>query len=157
MTLEIKERYKLNTNVVILAILISCLGTITAIVISMTYGSTLLTSRLPHSSSSEEVTSTTTTPSIDLGNVNGFILNSDGLPVSGASVHAYKHTGLIYSADKNPGYIASITTNSGGAYLFDGLPSGVYKFTVKYPDGDVQTINNYAVWPSSSSSYVFKE
>jgi hypothetical protein len=64
--------------------------------------------------------------------------------------------GLIDSADKNPGYSASISTNSGGAYLYEGLPSGVYKFTVKYRDGDVQTIDSYAVWPSSSSSYVFK-
>lgn len=83
-------------------------------------------------------------------------LNSDGLPVDGASVEVYKHVGLIDSADKSAGYSTSIITESDGSYSFDGLPSGVYKFTVTHTDAVVQTIENYAVWPSSSSSYVFK-
>ena len=96
-------------------------------------------------------------PAIDLGNVNGLVTSSDGLPISGASVHVCKHTGLIDSADKNPGYSTSIIIKSDGSYSFNSLPSGVYKFTVTYPDGVVQTIDNYAVWPGSSSSYVFEE
>lgn len=94
---------------------------------------------------------------IDHGSVSGFVMSSDGLPVEGASVHVYKHMGLVNSADKNAGYSTSITTNSQGAYSFDSLPSGVYKFTVTYPDGAVQIIDNYAVWSSTSSSYVFKD
>ena len=65
--------------------------------------------------------------------------------------------GLIDSADMNAGYSASVATNSQGEYSFNSLPSGVYKFTVTYPDGDVQTIDNYAIWPSTSSSYVFED
>ena len=84
-------------------------------------------------------------------------MGSDGSPVDGASLIVYKHMGLIDSVDKNAGYSTSVTTESDGSYSFDGLPSGVYKFTVTYPDSTIQTINNYAVWPSSSSSYVFKE
>jgi hypothetical protein len=96
-------------------------------------------------------------PAIDLGSVNGFVTSSDGSPVDGGSVIVYKHMGLIDSADKNAGYSASIITEADGSYSFDGLPSGVYKLTVTYPDAVVQTIDNYALWPSSSSSYVFKE
>jgi hypothetical protein len=82
-------------------------------------------------------------------------MNSDGLPIDGVSVVIYKHMGLIYSADKNAGYIDYVLTESDGSYSFDGLPSGVYRFTVTYPDRDVRIIDNYAVWPGSSSSYVF--
>ncbi len=93
----------------------------------------------------------------DVGEVNGLVTSQTGHPVNGASIVAYKQMGLIYSADMNAGYSASVATNSQGAYSFDSLPSGVYKFTVTYPDGDVQTIDNYAVWPSTSSSYVFED
>jgi hypothetical protein len=62
--------------------------------------------------------------------------------------------GLIYSADETAGYSAFVIKRD-GSFSFDGLPSGVYKLTVTYPNGDLQTIDNYAVWPSSSSSYVF--
>jgi hypothetical protein len=96
-------------------------------------------------------------PAIDLGSVNGFVTGSDGLPISGASVHVYKHMALANSADKNAGYSTSIRTELDGSYSLRGLPSGIYEFTVTYPDGFIQTIDNYAVWPSSSSSYVFRE
>ena len=166
MTLSIKSRHdeknlvnkqfynKLTTAATILIILAGCLGVATAVVISTMYESTIFTS--PFSSSSKDTTSIPI-PAIDLGSVNGFVMSSDGLPVDGASVVVYKHMGLIDSADKNAGYSTSIITESDGSYSFDGLPSGVYKFTVTYPDAVVQTIDNYAVWPSSSSSYVFKE
>lgn len=149
MTLEIKELHKLHLSFSILTILISCLGLSIAIVISMMFGSIIFT--IPFSS--EEVTSIPSV--IDLGSVSGFVMSSDGLPVGGASVLVYKHMGLIDSADKTGGYSTSIITKSDGSYSFDGLPSGVYQFTVTYPDGIVQTIDNYAVWPSSSSSYIF--
>ena len=66
-----------------------------------------------------------------------------------------KHMGVINSADKKAGYSASAITESDGSYAIHDLPSGVYKFTVTHPDTTIQTINNYAVWPSSSSLYVF--
>lgn len=63
--------------------------------------------------------------------------------------------GLTGSADNNLGYSTSVTTNSDGAYMLSDLPSGLYKFMATYPNGVVQTIDNYAVWPSSSTSYNF--
>ena len=140
------------TTAVSLIFLAGCFG-VGAIVASTMYGSSIFTNPL----SSEEVALTIPIPAIDLGSVNGFVVSVDGLPVDEASVAVYKHTGLIDSADKNAGYSRSVITGSDGSYSFDGLPSGLYKFTVTYPDAVVQTIDNYAVWPSSSSSYVFKE
>jgi hypothetical protein len=157
MTLSTKPHYKeekklldkelihrLNTDTAILIALTSLIGAATAIIISPLFE---LTPPSP-----------TTVPSVlsaDLGSVTGFVMSSNGLPVEGASVVIYKHMGLIYSSDKNAGYIDYVITESDGSYSFDGLPSGVYRFTVTYPDRVVQIINNYAVWPSSSSSYVF--
>ena len=92
---------------------------------------------------------------VDSGSVSGLVTSTDGLPVSGASVLVYKHMGLADSADMNSGYHTSATTKSDGSYSFNNLPSGVYYFTVTYPDGKIQRIGNYAVWPGSSTSYVF--
>jgi len=91
----------------------------------------------------------------DVGSVNGFVISSDSLSVDRASVVVYKHMGLINSADKNADYSSSVVTESDDSYTLDGLPAGVYKFAVTHPNGAIQTIDNYAVWPSSSSSYVF--
>ncbi|HZD34131.1 MAG TPA: carboxypeptidase-like regulatory domain-containing protein [Nitrososphaeraceae archaeon] len=173
-----KERHshhELDTHAVMLTILIICIGVITAIVISAMYGSMLFKSpipipaldrsfagpnRGPLSLPSGETPSTIPTqyiPYIDLGSVNGLVVNSKGLPVDGALVAIYKHMALANSVDKNVGYSTSIRTESDGSYSFKSLPSGVYKFTVTYPDGLVQTIDNYAVSPSSSSSYIFRK
>jgi hypothetical protein len=146
-----KEIYhKLNTGLKVLIILISCLGAYTVIMISELYGPTIFITPF---SSKETVTSTS---DIDLGSVNGIVIGSDGSPVNGASVVIYKQMGLIDSAVKNAGYSSSLVTNSDGSYVFTGVPSGVYKFEVTYPDNTVQKIDNYAVWPSSSSSYDIK-
>jgi Carboxypeptidase regulatory-like domain len=136
--------HRLNTDTAILIVLTSCIGVATTIIVSLMPGFTL-----PLSST---VTSSLAT---DLGSIMGFVQTSDGLPVEGASVVIYKHMGLIYSADKNAGYIEYVITESDGSYSFDGLPSGVYRITVTYPDRVVQIVDNYAVWPSSGSSYVF--
>ena len=136
--------HRLNTETVILIVLTSSIGVVTAIMVSLTPEFT------PPPSSIE------TSLSIrDLGSVTGFVMSSDGLPVKSASVVVYKHMGLVNSADKNARYIDYTLTKSDGSYSFDGLPSGVYRFTVTYPNSVIQIIDNYAVWPSSSSSYVF--
>jgi hypothetical protein len=139
------------TVVVILMILAGSFGFATTVAIPAMYRSSTFTNPI----SSEEVVPTIPIPNIDLGSVNGFVTSSDGLPVSGASVLVYKHMGLIDSADKNAGYSTSVTTESNGSFVLRDLPSGVYKITVIHPDGAIQTIDNYAVWPSSGSSYVF--
>jgi hypothetical protein len=135
------------TAAVSLTFLAGCFG-VGAILASTMYGSNIFTNLL-----SEKVVPTAT----DLGSVTGFVTSSDGLPISGTLVHVYKHTGLIDSADKNPGYSTYVITKPDGSYSFDDLPSGVYKITVTHSDNVVHTIDNYAVWPSSSTSYNFKE
>lgn len=143
-----KEIYhKLNIGLTVLIILISCLGAFTVVMISELYGPPIFLT--PFSS---KVTLTSLSD-IDLGSVSGFIIGTDGSPVDGASVVVYKQMGLIDSAVKNAGYSSSVVTKFDGSYIFDGLPSGVYKFEVTYPDNTIQTLDNYAVWPSSSSSY----
>ena len=142
-----KELYhKLNTHITIFIILISCLGVATATLISIAYGSSFMT---PFSSS------TSSQLTRYLGSVSGFVTSSDSMPIDGASIVAYKNMGLTNSADKNAGYFASVVTESDGSFVLSDLPSGVYKITVTHPTGAIQTINNYAVWPSSASSYVF--
>lgn len=162
MTLAIKSvhdkelHYKLSSIVAIVIILAAGLGIGAIFAISSIY--TSATTPIPSPQSSEEIISTIpiAIPATDLGSVNGFVISSSGLPVSGASLLVYKHMGLTGSTDKNPGYSSSVTTNSNGAYSLNDLPSGLYKFTVTYPDGVVQIIDNFAVWPSSSSSYAFR-
>jgi len=181
MTLSIKPQYDakklvekephLNTIAVFLTILISCLAVITVVVVFAMYGTMLFTSPMPMptidpgftspsrgslSLSSGEIASTNPIPYTDLGSVNGFVMSSNGLPLDGALVVIYKHMGLANSADKSAGYSTSVMTESDGSYSFNSLPSGVYRFTVTYPDAVVQTIENYAVSPSSSSSYIFR-
>jgi Carboxypeptidase regulatory-like domain len=143
--------HKLKTGSTVLIILISCLGSFTVIMISGLYGPNIFMAPF---SFKETVTFT---PDKDLGSVKGFVMNSDGLPVDGASVVAYKQMELFNSEVKNAGYSSSVVTNSDGSYLFNDLPSGVYKFEVTFPDNTIQKLDNYAVWPSSSSSYDIKE
>ena len=143
--------HKLNTGLTVLIILISCLGAFTVIMISELYGPIIFMALF---SFKETVTST---PDKDLGSVKGFVIGSDGSPVDGASVVAYKQMELINSEVKNVGYSSSVVTNSDGSYLFTGLPSGVYKFEVTFPDNTIQKLDSDAVWPSSSSSYDIKE
>jgi hypothetical protein len=135
---------RLNSDTAILIILTSCIGVVIAIIVPLMPGFT------PPLSSTEP-----SLPAIDLGSVAGFVMSSDGVPIESASVAIYRHMPLIYSADKNGDYIDYVLTESDGSYSFDDLPSGVYRFTVAYPDGVVQIIDNYAVWPGSSSSHVF--
>jgi hypothetical protein len=142
--------HKINTRLTILVIIVSCLGALTAIMISGVYGPITLVTPF---TSEEKVTYILT---IDRGSVNGFVISSDGLPIDGASVVAYKKMGFANSVDKDPGYSSSAIADSDGSFVLDSLPSGVYKFTVTYPDNTVYTLDNYAVWPSSSSSYTIK-
>jgi Carboxypeptidase regulatory-like domain len=133
---------RLNFDTAILIILTSCIGVVTTIIVPLMPGFTL-----PLSSTGLSL------PAADPGSAAGFVMSPDGVPIEGASVIIYKHMPLIYSVDKNAGYIDYVLTESDGSYYFDDLPSGVYRFTVTYPDGVVQIIDNYAVWPGSSSSH----
>jgi hypothetical protein len=140
-----------DRNLAISIILIGCIGvTAAALVISRNFGTSLI-------SSSSSISPPTVTPiaATDLERVKGHVMSSDHLPIEGAAVHIYKRTPLIDSVEKNAGYTSSVRTKSDGSYSFDSLPSGLYKFTVTYPHGAVETIENYAVWPSSGASYDF--
>lgn len=64
--------------------------------------------------------------------------------------------GFTNSSVKNPSYSSSALADSESHYAFDSLPSGVYRFTVSYPDNTVYALDIYAVWPSSSPSYTIK-
>lgn len=79
-------------------ILSGCLGVTVATLVAVAYGSATLMSSF---SSAEATISPLTT---DLGNLGGFVMNSNSLPVDGASIVAYKSMGLTNSADKNPGW-----------------------------------------------------
>jgi Carboxypeptidase regulatory-like domain len=145
-----KELYhKFNKQIKIFIILISCLGVATATLTSIASGSSTFVTLF---SSSESTASLLTR---DLGSVSGFVTSSNSIPVDGASIVAYKSMGLTNSAEKNAGYSTFVVTESDGSLVLSELPSGVYKITVTHPNGAIQTIDNYVVWPSSSSSFVF--
>lgn len=95
------------------------------------------------------------TAAADMGEVNGLVISQTGLPAKGALIVAYKQMGLIDSVEKSGGYSVKSLTTSSGHYSFE-LPSGVYKFTVSYPDGETQVLPNYAVWPSSVLEHNFE-
>ena len=141
--------HKLNKQITIFIILISCLGAVTATLISVAYGSSTFITLF----SSLESTASPLTR--DLGSVSGFVTSSNSIPVDRASIVAYKSMGLAHSAEKNAGYSTFVVTESDGSFVLSDLPSGVYKITVTHPNGAIQTIDNYAVWPSSGSSYIF--
>lgn len=94
-------------------------------------------------------------PKADMGKVSGFITGSSGSPVQGASILIYKHEAFPTSSDHRGGYSKLMITDSNGQYSFSEIPSGVYRVTVTYPGEEINVIENYAVWPSSISSYNF--
>lgn len=77
-----------------------------------------------------------------------------GLPDIGATVLVHKEMGLPNSAVKEGGFTTSSFIFIDDSYSLK-VPSGIYSITVAFPDGADKIIENYAVWPSSSSSYDF--
>jgi hypothetical protein len=106
-------------------------------------------------SSAPQLFSAAPQSSIDFGTVEGKVIGPTGLPAIGASVIAQKELGVITSVVKEGGYTANSFVTADGLYSFN-VPSGVYKITVAFPDGTNQIVENYAIWPSSSSSYNFQ-
>jgi hypothetical protein len=114
------------------------------------------TAEVPSSQTSEpRTTSTTRQPSFDLGTVEGKVIGPTGLPAIGASVIAEKEGEVITSVVKEGGHSANSFVTVDGSHGFN-IPSGIYKITVALPDGTNQIIENYAIWPSSFSSFDFK-
>jgi hypothetical protein len=117
-------------------------------------GLSLITTGLETSELSTSLTSVHVPPS-DIGIMDGKVLGPTGLPAIGASVIAHKELGVINSAVKEGGFTANSFVTVDGTYSLK-MPSGIYRITVAFPDGSNQIIENYAIWPSSSSSYDFK-
>lgn len=84
----IEFQQKLGSIVTIIIILGVGLGIGATIAISSFITNT---TPIPSPESSKEIKSTI--PVTDLGSVNGFVISSSGLPVSGASLLVYKHIG----------------------------------------------------------------
>ena len=93
-------------------------------------------------------------PSTDLGTIKGIVVGPTGLPAIGATILAYKEIGLLNSAVKKGGFTKSSFVFIDGGYSLK-VPSGIYRITVAFPDGTDKIVENYAVWPSSLSSYDF--
>ena len=111
--------------------------------------------QLSPQSSTSQSSSVVPRPSFDFGTLQGKVLGPTGLPVIGASVIAQKELGVVTSIVKEGGYTAGSSVTADGSYSFN-IPSGVYKITVAFPDGTNLMVENYAIWPSSSSSYDFQ-
>ena len=90
-------------------------------------------------------------PSFDFGTLEGKVLGPTELPAIGASVTAQEELGVINSVVKEGGYTTNSFLTVDGSFSIK-IPSGVYQI----PDGTNQIIENYAVWPSSESSFNFE-
>jgi hypothetical protein len=96
-------------------------------------------------------------PRSDLGQLSGSVTDRGGQPIEDASIVIYMYGGLISSVDKQGGYTTITSSDKQGMYSFGALPSGVYNIKITNLNEIVSTIDNYAVWPSSSLSFNFVE
>lgn len=88
----------------------------------------------------------------DYGTINGAVTSqSAAAAINGGSITVYKVVGLVDSLEKSAGYTETSVISPAGHFMFK-LPSGVYRIIAVYADGKDQSIENYAVWPSSHTS-----
>ena len=96
-------------------------------------------------------------PKTDIGQLSGSVTDKSGQPIEDASVVIYKYGGMINSIDRQGGYTSVTSSDERGMYSFGALHHGVYNIKITYPNEIVSTIENYAIWPSSISSFNFVE
>jgi protocatechuate 3,4-dioxygenase beta subunit len=90
-----------------------------------------------------------------MGQLSGSVTDKGGQPIEDASIVIYKYGGLISSVDIQGGYTTITSSDKQGMYSFGALPSGVYNIKITYLNEILSTIDNYAVWHSSSLSFNF--
>jgi hypothetical protein len=91
----------------------------------------------------------------DLGAVSGQVTGPMGLPAIGSTIIAHKIQGLPGTDQRLPDYTVNSIVSVDGKYVFS-LSTGVYRFTVAFPDGTNHIINDYAIWFGSTHSIDFK-
>jgi hypothetical protein len=126
------------------------IGVITSIIIL----AGLVVSGIMMSNDDKRGTAPTLSESLDMGEVEGKVISHNGHSAIGATVMAYKSTGLSTSLEKAGGYTAKSSVSFDNTFNLD-LPSGVYDLIVFYHDGTHDVIKNYAVWPNTSRTIDF--
>ena len=86
---------------------------------------------------------------LDTGEVKGKVISHKTLSPSGATIIAYKSSGVSTSFEKNGGYTMKSKISIDNTFNLH-LPSGVYNLIVFYHDGTHDVIKNLAVWPNTT-------
>jgi hypothetical protein len=70
------------------------------------------------------------------GEVRGRIVDSSGVPISGATVELF---------DKDGSMVATYTTGHDGTYIFTGVPPGIYTIKVAKSGYETETIEEFSI------------